>query len=198
MRHAVAPEEDLVSITGYSLTLRWSDFTGHVPAHARADAYTATRYDIRTNFTVRVHGGHQSDFRLSTVSIRVTLDRARMWSRPSARTTQLLKHEQGHYDITALLMRDLNTDLTALMQAGHAYPTQHALTQAIANLQQPAVALVNRLQSTATADGVYDRRTQHGTVAAAQQRWDAALGSARTSTSRKLVDCLRNHGIVLH
>jgi len=187
-----------VSITGNTLTLSWNDFTGSVPAHARTDAYTATTYNIHTSYTMRTHGHQQSDFRLSTVSVRIALDRGRMWSRPAARTAQLLKHEQGHYDITALLMRDLDTDLTALMQAGRSFATQRELAQAIAHVQQPAESLVSRLQSTATADGVYDRQTHHGTVATAQQRWDAALASARTNAARKLVDCLRTQGIALH
>lgn len=185
-----------MTIAGVMLTLKWSDFPHSAPAHARMEAYTATTYDVQTNYSMRVHGGHESDFRISTVAIRVTLDRARMWSRPAAQTPQLLKHEQGHYDITALLMRDLDTDLTALMRAGQAYATRHDLAQAIANLQQPAVAMVNRLQSTTTADGVYDRQTHHGTDAPAQRRWDAALASARSGTARKLVDCLRSQGIL--
>jgi Bacterial protein of unknown function (DUF922) len=187
-----------VSITGNTLTLRWSDFVGHVPAHSRMQAYTHTTYDIQTPYSMRVHGGHQSDFHLTQVMIRVTLDRAAMWSRPTAQTAALLKHEQGHYDITALLMRDLDTDLTALLQQGQMFPTRRDLLQAVDNLKQPAVALVNRLQSTSTTDGVYDRQTQHGTVATAQQRWDAALARARTSTATKLVDCLKNQGIALH
>ena len=161
-------------------------------------AYTHATYDIQTPYSMRVHGGHESDFRLTHVTIRVTLNRASMWSRPSAQTAALLKHEQGHYDITALLMRDLDTDLTALLQRGQTFPTRRDLVQAVDNLKQPAVALVNRLQSTLTSDGVYDRQTQHGTLATAQQRWDAAFASAGTSTTKKLVDCLKSQGIALH
>ncbi len=186
-----------MTITGHTLTLTWQDYSGGVPANARMDAYTATSYDVRTNYSMRGNRGHQSDFRLATVSIQVRLDRARMWSRPSAQTPQLLKHEQGHYDITALAMRDLDSDLTALLQAGRTFPTQRDLEQAIANLQQPAVALVNRLQSTAIADGVYDQQTRHSRDAAAQGKWDAALASARANPAAKLVDCLRNQGIVV-
>jgi hypothetical protein len=119
-----------------------------------------------------------------------------MWSRPTAQTPQLLKHEQGHYDITALVMRDLDADLTALLQAGPTFPTQRDLAQAIANLQDPAVALVNRLQSTAIADGIYDQQTRHSRDTAAQGKWDAALTRARAN-SAKLVDCLRSQGIVI-
>ncbi len=186
-----------MSITGHALTLTWQDFSGRVPANARSDAYTATSYDVQTNYSMRTNRGRQSDFLLSTVSIQVRLDRARMWSRPSAQSSQLLKHEQGHYDITALFMRDLDTDLTGLLQAGQTFPTQRDMAQAIATRQQPIVSLVNRLQSTPTADGVYDQQTNHGRDATAQGRWDTALAGARSNPATKLVDCLRNQGIVL-
>ena len=186
-----------MTITGHMLTLTWQDYSGGVPAHARMDAYTATSYDVHTDYSMMTRGRHQSDFRLTTVSIQVRLDRARMWSRASAQSAQLLKHEQGHYDITALVMRDLDSDLTALLQAGRSFATQQDLTQAINNLQQPAASLVNRLQSTAIADGVYDQQTRHSGDTAAQGKWDAALASARASPATKLVDCLRNQGIVV-
>jgi Bacterial protein of unknown function (DUF922) len=186
-----------VSIAGSTLTLSWSDFQGGVPAQPRLDAFTATSYRVNTNYTLSVRGGQQSDFRLTAVSIHVQLDRARMWSRASARSPDLLKHEQGHFDITALLMRDLDTDLTALMRQGQTYPTQPDLARAVASVQRPAESLLTRLQSTSTTDGVYDQQTRHGTIAAEQQRWDAAFASARMSPRSKLVDCLRNQGIVL-
>src|SRR5213593_1885725 len=174
-----------MTITGHTLTLAWQDYSGGVPANARMDAYTATSYDVQTNYTMQTNRGHQSDFRLATVSIQVRLDRSRMWSRPSAQTAQLLKHEQGHYDITALVMSDLDTDLTTLLQAGRTFPTQRDLAKAIANQKDPAVALVNRLQSTAIADGVYDQQTRHSRDAAAQGKWDAALARARANPAAK-------------
>jgi predicted secreted Zn-dependent protease len=186
-----------MSISGHTLTLTWQDFLGSAPAHARSDAFTSTSYDVQTNYTMRTSQGRQSDFRLSTVSILVRLDRARMWARPSARTPDLLRHEQGHYDITALLMRDLHTDLTALLQSARTFPTKQALEQAIADLQQPTVDLDDRLQSTATAEGTYDKQTDHGRNATVQGRWNTALAGARSNSATRLADCLRNQGIVV-
>ncbi|PYV13069.1 MAG: hypothetical protein DMG21_21950 [Acidobacteria bacterium] len=186
-----------MSITGHTLTLTWQDFLGNAPTNARSDAFTSTSYGVQTPYTMSVRQGRQSDFRLSTVSVQVKLDRAQMWSRPSARTPELLRHEQGHYDITALLMRDMHTDLTALLQSGRTFPTKQALEQAIADLQQPTVDLDDRLQSTSTADGIYDQQTDHGRNATVQGRWSTALTGARSNPATKLVDCLRNQGIVL-
>ena len=179
-----------MSITGWKLTLTWKDFQGAVPAHALLDAWTETTYEVV------VTPAQSVPFRVASVVIHVQLDRTRTWSRASARSPDLLKHEQGHSDITSLVMRDLDTDLTALMQQGQTYPTLPDLTNAVASLQESAVSLAERLQSTPTADGVYDQQTLHSTATAVPKLWDAAFASARTSGT-KLVDCLRNQVIAL-
>ena len=185
-----------MTIRGHTQTLTWHDFPGRVPASARTDAFTATNYDVRANYIWQVQHGSKS-FRLSTVVITVTLNRARMWSRASAQSPELLRHEQGHYDITALVMRDLDTDLTALLQSGRSYPGQADMEQAIDNLKQPAIALIDRLQST-HADGIYDQQTNHGRTTAAQRTWNAAITAARANAAVRFTDALRAQGIVLH
>lgn len=187
-----------MTIRGHTQTLTWHDFPGGVPAKARTDAFTATSYDVQTNYTWHAQHGRKSDFRLSTVSITVTLNRARMWSRASAQSPELLRHEQGHYDITALVMRDLDTDLTALLQSGRSYPRQEDMDQAIDDLKNPAVAIIDSLQSKPQADGIYDQQTNHGRNTQAQQKWNAAITAARANAAAGFTDALRAQGIVLH
>jgi len=186
-----------MSISGHTLTITWQDFHGRVPANTRSDAFTSTSYEVKTTYTMRVHQGRQSDFQLATVSITVTLNRAQTWSRASARSADLLTHEQGHYDITALLMRDLHTDLMGLLQSARTFPTQEDLEQAIADLQQPTVDMVDHLQSTQIADGIYDQQTDHGRKAQAQRAWSAAVAAARSKSATRFTDALRTQAIVL-
>jgi len=194
-----------MSLTGdTSVTLSWSDFQGTVPANPTRKAFTSTTFDIQTPFTFRVDGKtkKQTDFRMSTVTISLALQRKKMWSQPSSRTSTLLTHEQGHYEITSLLMRDLNDDLAALFQSAKAFPTLLDFTQGVDAVRQPILSLLASLQTVQDAqgsfvDGIYDNRTMDGTDATEQAKWNAAFKAARSSPPTRLKAALAAQSITV-
>jgi hypothetical protein len=123
-----------------------------------------------------------------------------MWSQASSRTSALLAHEQGHYEITSLLVRDLDDDLTAFLQSAKTFPTLLDYTQAVDAVRQPILSLHSSLQTVQNAqggfvDGIYDQRTKDGTDATAQAKWNAAFKAARASTPVRLKAALAAQSI---
>src|SRR5262249_48650811 len=156
-----------------------------------------------------LNGDFSMEYRFSTVSVTVTLSRA-SWRVPAALgNANLLRHEQGHFDITGLIARDLcggvmslNMDeavLAALPGAGTTpaarlrAATNHLMSE-VTTLHSEATRLMNRLQPP-NGNGLYDFQTNHGLNAAAQQNWDNFLSHARnTDTSLSLT--LRIFGVI--
>jgi hypothetical protein len=194
-----------MSLTGDSaLTLAWSDFQGTPPASATRKAFTSTTFDIQTPFIFRVDGRtkKQTDFRVSGVTVDLTLERSKMWLQASAQTSTLLRHEQGHYEITALLMRDLESDLTALWQSKKTYPTLNDLKKDVDSIKQPILSLHTSMQSVANPkggfiDGAYDQQTKDGTDAKVQASWNAAFTAARATPPVRLTDALAAQNITV-
>jgi hypothetical protein len=81
----------------------------------------------------------------------------------------LLAHEQGHYDIAALLARDLFVDLITL--AGREFVDVKA---AVGEKVDPFKSKLKPIQD------LYDDDTNHGSHGARQQEWQTLIGRART------------------
>lgn len=170
-----------MAVSGHNQTLRWSDFPGNPPKGETLDAYTSSTYGLNWGFAP----GRTAEYRLASISVAVVLRRQQMWSRRSAQSDRLLRHEQGHFDIVAMTARDLNTDLEAL--AGQVFSSESDLRGAVNDLDRAARAQIN------DADSAYDTQTDHGNNATPQASWDAAFRAARGGT--RFTDALRAQGI---
>jgi hypothetical protein len=142
------------------------------------------------------------------VVISVDLDRGQtfvnQWAldRPAPFPTDLLHHEQGHYDLVALFCRDMFVELMTLQQQSS--PTPQAVMAA-------AQAIFQRFDGfIAAVHAQYDNQTDHGNIAQQQQRWDGFLRSALTTPRTPpmsapdgalykvpLLDVLRQGGVIL-
>jgi hypothetical protein len=180
---------------GYPYTLRWSDFTevktSRIPPR---QASTVASFNM-TGWHVGTDGG---SFKVQGLSVRVSPNKHSSWAVKSGKTATLLDHEQGHFDITGLIARDLArkvldlslpvSEVAALKEAGTTADQhkRYALKQfqkLISGFGKEAVALMNRLQSnTPGKNGLYDANTNHGNDPAAQARWDAFFKRMQTST----------------
>lgn len=90
-------------------TLAWSDFQGNPPANTTWAAMTSSAFEVTPPTFQRLGAGR---FQLvDQVTVRVAFYQNRSWrinmaQWPSQLQQDLLEHEQGHYDITALNARD--------------------------------------------------------------------------------------------
>jgi hypothetical protein len=174
-------------LDGHDETLDWRDFQGKAPASRSGgdDAQTEARFDVQYDYDWDDDHRHRG-YRVNNVQVTVVLDRASMWVVTASRTPTLLKHEQGHYDIVALVARDLFNELTGWESAKppKRFRKETDLKNAADGLSRRAKGLAARLSGTSSSVGVYDKQTKHGQDAKAQEQWDKALEAARTKGSR--------------
>jgi hypothetical protein len=99
----------------------------------------------------------------------------------------LLKHEQGHYDITALLGRDVYNALIALI------PNTYASGQG----EAAAAAEINKIKNVGQPmSDLYDAQTKNGTDAAQQAAWNGYISTAFAG-SGSFLSVLAQNGITV-
>jgi hypothetical protein len=99
--------------------------------------------------------------------------------RSAAQTPELLKHEQGHYDLVILVARAVARELGSLSD-----PSSSGLVTKVQATRQ------THLSRSRALDSAYDRQTDHGKDVAAQSSWNlaimAAMGNPASATVKGL------------
>ena len=171
-----------ISLFGLRRTLTWSDFRrvqadppgdNDPPADAANTSVHPTlsvvitwsgdppTYVIGDGVVVRVSFDAAGSYQYSWVAAKSADDRA-----------SLLAHEQGHYDIAALLARDCFFQLVALR--ANSYSSESAV-----NADKDAVRLATIGRQQEIFD-LYDAGTSNGTNAAGQATWSGYVRTAFT------------------
>ncbi len=190
--------EVLANLQGYPSNLRWTDFRDVTRSPSPPfQAQTSSRFQSRFS-TEHARGV----YRVKGVRVTVTRGGSAMWALTGAsRTADLLKHEQGHFDITGLVARDLCRDLMSIeydeailhcmTAAGNTARTQAAyankvLAEETKRAMDEATDLMGLLggraiQGGGHTDGQYDDDTNHSQNAAGQRKWNDIFQYARTT-----------------
>jgi len=169
-------------MSGFVYQLRWNNFPGRVPARADVGttAFVSTRFRADAPWTYDGNDGSRV-CSISSVSTTVSVNRSSMWARTgAARSPSVLVHEQGHFEITALIEQTWSREAD--------------VNQAIRDARDPLFQIINDLQSQASGDGTYDTSTNHG-MHANQAAWNHAFAACRAAASRQLVAALSAQGI---
>lgn len=199
------------TLTGLLKTLTWSDFGTPRAGSAPAPGTTATTAETIVN--VGFSGlafdpvpGTTGQFTLrDSLSVTITFNRSQSFvmawflTRSQAEKDRMLNHEQGHYNISALIARDFFVDVMLLKS--QVFATAQAGLNAVTAIQ---TASINKTQ---IVQNLYDRETNHSNVATQQASWDgfirSAFNTARTPPSQspggvahkqRLIDILRAAG----
>ena len=167
--------------------LQWSDFGAPVKTPAPGPGQRATAALTRSNYTISLNAEHipgtkPPRFRLKDdVRISVVLKRppsfVASWTLQQASAadqTRILHHEQGHYDLVALLVRDMFIDLMQLKQ--NTYDTAQAVMTDVAKVRalfDPKFQPINDRYDAAN-------ETDHGLNQPGQKRWDGFIQTAFT------------------
>jgi len=172
-------------LDGLQRTLTWQDFgpprAGNPPPPGQRGTAAQTRArPTRSIFAEPVPGTRPPQFRLrDDAVISVDLDRGQtfvnQWTlnMPAPFPTDVLHHEQGHYDLVALFCRDMFIELMALKQ--QSLSTAAAVVAAAQTIFQRFDGFI------AAVHAPYDNQTNHGFIAQQQQRWDGSIRSAFTT-----------------
>lgn len=150
-------------LTGWPKQISWSEFREVVtrPSGETEDA----QIDTRTLQPERVGvAREQGQFRLGNFTVKLNVIRDNSWVVANQKSETLLVHEQGHFDITGLVARDLVKALGALRVS-----TTEELQREVTRLFEAYDAWAKSLSNQ------YDGETNHGRNAIIQAEWEARL-----------------------
>lgn len=164
---------------GFRRTLRWADFrevnqSPDPPHTARTVAPFRT-----SNFIIRKRAGGKYAIDPHSLTTTVSIDSQASWRVKGQQTADLLRHEQGHYNISALASRDLLADLLAI-EGDDVAEVQSAANDLVTAEQQ----LVNQVNDAYDED--VNCGTQHGTLAPKQAQWDLRINNLMNQSSGRL------------
>lgn len=166
-------------LVGLFRSLTWDEFPTvqeALPSSVRVAAFTSASIatDARPELIPK---SKPVQFRLAdSVTITAAFDKNRSFKKswiaqlPQTEQDELLHHEQGHYDLNALLARDFFLALMALKEK--TYKAQTGLFTDIGSLQKSIADKSQPVQKK------YDDDTQAGADKTEQARWDKAIQAA--------------------
>lgn len=165
---AATPGQPGPRLTGWPRQLSWSDFRD-IPSRPRGEAEDARiSMGFRPGRVRTVEEG--SEHRLGEMEFEMVLNAAGSWAVVSAKTPELLAHEQGHFDIVGLCYRDLVAQATTLRGSSR-NRLLLAMRRIMGEHDQRAESLTR----------VYETQTEHGRNQANQQVWQRRIASCRQS-----------------
>lgn len=162
-------------LVGRVYQVTWNDFQGSPPAGTSLHAHIETRADLNFGYTTSGGATRLAD----TVTVTIRMLKGQSWAKKqiinswaqSARDA-LLRHEQGHYNITALMARDMFIDLMALKpQTFSSVGALNTAVQGIGQRYNPQ-PIHTKYDSTSESD--------HGRNAPQQRSWDGFIQTAFT------------------
>lgn len=156
-----------IKVVAKPAQLSWSDFrlVDALPDGSGDEAQTATEMPAMDGIQVVFSNGKYS---LPDLTLTVGLDRTEtMVTKAAQKTSDLLKHEQGHFDITLLTVRALALELQRLKASS---PN---------SLAQQVKTAIQKHQSFADAiEAKYDDETKNSKDKTAQEEWNKAIAAA--------------------
>ncbi len=168
-------------LVGLFKTLTWNDFTGTPdPTKPTLNAFTHPGFVLPVISPALIAGTKNFHFEDSVV-ITISMNSSKSWKRQgninSAGTTyanDLLKHEQGHYDIVALIARDVFIEIMQLK--GNTYPKA---ADALADLRRIITKFDKKTDKISV---IYDSvpQTDHGKNSAQQTTWNNMIKKSFT------------------
>ena len=136
--------------------LTWDDFSGTPDVNSTFDANTYWKLSYSFG-SMSVSG---DTVKLNTFSVGIKLDTTKTWIKKGKATADLLKHEQGHFNIGLLCQHELIDQIKNTV----------FLTS---NIQQKMQKMFTGATYKYDAMGEqYDKETDHSKNQEAQKRWD--------------------------
>jgi hypothetical protein len=177
-------QEVLDAMSGYSKVLAWSEFNT-VPASPNPPMMALTSSGYTRSGVKFVQERDQTEYyKLKGLRVTVQFNRRSSWKVAAVAQLSadekalLLQHEQGHFDITKIVARNLCFKLLQLDCDTTIFgdPARYLNAQ-IRDLDAKAKAQLAFLQSDPKtgADGFYDTATNHSQNVPKQQLWNKML-----------------------
>ncbi|MBL0057154.1 MAG: DUF922 domain-containing protein [Chitinophagaceae bacterium] len=164
-----------MALNNFNYQLTWSDFRSVSIAPDFADEYAQIHPDLTfTNFQLT---RNRRALNITSVDVTIRLIPEDCWAVSAHQNADLLKHEQGHYDILAISAREFYNRLMSLSAANSDA------------LQVRVNALFQQFQQTANdVDDRYDTLTNHSINVSVQQTWDQRIAAVKANPRGTLRD----------
>jgi hypothetical protein len=157
-------------LTGWPRSLTWDDFPeiSSRPAGESEDAQIAV--EMRPGRLAYIQ--EDGEYRLGEMDFNTVINRNATWVVGSARTDELLAHEQGHYDIGGLCYRDMVAEIRGLRNA-----RRRQLILDVRRIMEEHDQRADALSAS------YDsqEQTDHGRNRSRQQAWEQQISQCRQS-----------------
>jgi hypothetical protein len=160
-------------VDGFNTTLSWSKFKKLTtrPQGSDADGKTAAIYEGK-NITPARNG---NAIIVKSADVVVSINSRASWVVEAQMTDELLRHEQGHYDITALGARGYYNGLLKISEKN-----PKALGDSINELNdafERKIDVVNKR---------YDEKTDHSRIKSEQEKWNKVIASEKQKADGSL------------
>jgi hypothetical protein len=167
---AGTPAPAAISLTGWPRNVTWDEFR-EVPSNPEGgdeDAYISTAFPYTWDW-----GSEGRTYRVTNVRVTIRLRDGESWVVRGRQSNDLLSHEQGHYDITGLMGRDLAEDLSRVTAS-----SESALKKEVERIAQHYRTQGQALQRQ------YDNEANHGQNRTEQDRWKRKIQDAIDNGTR--------------
>jgi hypothetical protein len=162
-------------LNNFDTQISWADFN-QVPARppgVSEDAEIHLEYPQKFDYDIARNGAT-----ITNATVDIGMASPECWVVTSqVNNMDLLKHEQGHYDITALGAREFYEGLK-----GMSAKNENGLNAKVKSLRAAVQARINR------ANDNYDTQTNHSANTAVQQPWNKKIDAAKKNPKGTIDD----------
>jgi predicted secreted Zn-dependent protease len=162
-------------VNNFDTLISWSNFNQVPvrPSGVNEDAEIHLAFPQKYDYDIGRNG-----VTITNLTVDISLSLPECWVVTSQATNMvLLKHEQGHYDITALGAREFHDRLK-----GMSAKNENALNAKIKKLRDGIQAKIDR------ANLNYDTNTNHSLKTSAQQTWNQKIDAAKKNPKGTIDD----------
>lgn len=162
-------------LNNFNRILSWQDFNPQQGQPGGANEYAQIHPDTTfTNLRMRRNGRSVT---IASLDITIRLIASDCWVVVTRKTDELLKHEQGHYDIMAIAARVLYNRLLTLRE------------NSVSDLQNYMNDIRENFRTNVRdVDSRYDTQTNHGINTSVQQTWDRQIATLKVNPNGTLAD----------
>lgn len=153
----LAAQKILIDGTEGNRSLQWTDFKGAPNSSSPYFAYTAWKTNVK-------FGGVQFEGQKAVINgfeMTVEFDAKNSWVKKGKETEELLKHEQGHFDIGVLYMQEVLQSIATANFTKAGYKDE--FERLIKDIHHKYVVMGDK----------YDKDTNHSIQKAEQVKWNA-------------------------
>lgn len=156
----ISAQKILIGGTEGNRLLQWADFTGTPDNSSPYFAYTAWKTNVKFS-GVQFEGDKAI---INGFEMTVEFDTKASWVKKGKETAELLKHEQGHFDVGLLYMQEVLRTISSagFSRAGY----KEEFQKIIKDVHQKYVEMGKR----------YDNETAHSIKKDEQAKWNVFFG----------------------